>query len=66
MSTDGRCGFAGGLQDARDVAIKQCGTLAKGGCALYAVDDAVVWKEAVAGQGAVTPVTAAASATSAQ
>lgn len=60
VSSDGRCGFAGGLQDARDVAIKQCGTLAKGDCALYAVDDAVVWKESVAGRSAAatTPVTA--------
>jgi dienelactone hydrolase len=54
VSADGRCGFAGGLQDARDVAVKQCGTVAKGGCALYAVDDAVVWKESVAGQSAPT------------
>jgi dienelactone hydrolase len=54
VSADGRCGFAGGLQDARDVAIKQCGTVAKGGCSLYAVDDAVVWKESVAGQSAPT------------
>ena len=52
VSGDGRCGFAGGLQDARDVAIKQCGTVAKENCALYAVDNAVVWKESVAGQSA--------------
>ena len=52
VSGDGRCGFAGGLQDARDVAIKQCGSVAKENCALYAVDDAVVWKESVAGQSA--------------
>ena len=51
VSEDGRCGFAGGLQDARDMAIKQCGNVAKGACALYAVDDAVIWKESVAGQG---------------
>jgi dienelactone hydrolase len=51
VSADGRCGFAGGLQDARDLAIKQCGSVAKGGCSLYAVDDAVVWKESIAGQG---------------
>jgi dienelactone hydrolase len=50
VSADGRCGFAGGLPDARDIAVKQCGTVAKGGCSLYAVDDAVVWKESVAGQ----------------
>jgi dienelactone hydrolase len=51
VSPDGRCGFAGGLQDARDVAMKQCGNVAKGECMLYAVDDAVIWKESVAGQG---------------
>src|SRR5437588_450130 len=44
VSEDGRCGFAGGLQDAKDIAIKQCGNVAKGGCRLYAVDDAVIWK----------------------
>ena len=37
-------------QDARDAAIRQCGSVAKTGCMLYAVDDAVIWKEAVAGQ----------------
>jgi hypothetical protein len=52
VSADGRCGFAGGLPDARDVAMKQCGNVAKVGCTLYAVDDAVIWKENVAGQGA--------------
>jgi len=51
VSADGRCGFAGGLQDAREQAVKQCGTVAKGDCTLYAVDDAVIWKESVAGQG---------------
>jgi len=51
VSADGRCGFAGGLQDAREQAVKQCGNVAKGGCALYAVDDEVIWKESVAGQG---------------
>ena len=54
VSQDGRCGFAGGLQDARDVAMKQCSNVAKGGCLLYAVDDAVIWKESVAGQGGAT------------
>src|SRR5919109_1441163 len=48
VSGDGRCGFAGGLQDARDVAMKQCGSVAKSNCTLYAVDDAVIWKENVA------------------
>ena len=51
VSPDGRCGFAGGLQDARDVAMRQCSNVAKSGCLLYAVDDAVIWKESVAGQG---------------
>src|SRR5438270_3876004 len=55
VSGDGRCGFAGGLQDARDVAMKQCGNVAKSNCMLYAVDDAVIWKDTIAGQGAATP-----------
>ncbi len=50
VSDDGRCGFAGGVQDARDAAVRQCGTVAKGNCSLYAVDDAVIWKESVATQ----------------
>ena len=55
VSDDGRCGFAGGLQDAQNVAMKQCGNVAKGGCKLYAVDDSVIWKESIAGQGAAAP-----------
>src|SRR5438477_2456966 len=55
VSGDGRCGFAGGLQDARDVAMKQCGNVARSNCMLYAVDDAVIWKDTIAGQGAATP-----------
>lgn len=54
VSADGRCGFAAGLQDARDVAIQQCGRVAKGGCSLYAVDGEVVWKQSAAGQSAPT------------
>ena len=50
VSEDGRCGFSAGVQDAREAAIRQCGTVAKADCMLYAVDDAVIWKEAVAGQ----------------
>lgn len=50
VSGDGRCGFAGGVPDAKEIAMRQCGSVAKGACALYAVDDAVIWKEAVAGQ----------------
>src|SRR5436190_20348021 len=52
VSGDGRCGFAGGLPDAREAAMKQCGNVAKSSCILYAVDDAVIWKENLAGQGA--------------
>jgi len=56
VSADGRCGFAGGLNDAKDVAMRQCGNVAKGGCRLYAVDDSVIWKENLAGQpAAATP-----------
>jgi dienelactone hydrolase len=56
VSDDGRCGFAGGLNDAKDVAMKQCGNVAKGGCKLYAVDDSIIWKENIAGQpAAATP-----------
>ncbi|HXU42026.1 MAG TPA: prolyl oligopeptidase family serine peptidase [Burkholderiales bacterium] len=47
VSEDGRCGFAGGLREARENAMRECSSVAKGNCALYAVDDAVVWKEAV-------------------
>jgi dienelactone hydrolase len=50
VSDDGRCGFAGGVEDARAAAVRQCGTVAKGNCMIYAVDDAVIWKESVAGQ----------------
>ena len=60
VSGDGRCGFAGGLPDAREQAMKQCGNVAKSSCMLYAVDDAVIWKENLAGQGAGTVVPAAA------
>lgn len=50
VSGDGRCGFAGGVADAREAAMRQCGAVAKASCALYAVDDSVIWKEAIAGQ----------------
>jgi len=53
VSADGRCGFAGGLPDAREVALRECRSVAKSACALYAVDDAITWKETVvAGEGA--------------
>jgi hypothetical protein len=45
VSEDGRCGFAGGLNGARENAMKECSSVAKGACTLYAVDDAVVWKD---------------------
>ena len=43
VSGDGRCGFAGGLPDAADVAVRECRTNAKEPCSLYAVDAEVVW-----------------------
>jgi dienelactone hydrolase len=43
VSADGRCGFAGGLPDAADVAVRECRTKATGPCSLYAVDAEVVW-----------------------
>jgi dienelactone hydrolase len=61
VSGDGRCGFAGGLPDAREVAMKQCGNVAKSSCMLYAVDDAVIWKENLAGQGAGSAAPSAAA-----
>lgn len=44
VSPDGHCGFAGGLANARDVAIRQCGSVAGEPCELYAEGEAVVWK----------------------
>ncbi|HEU4350321.1 MAG TPA: prolyl oligopeptidase family serine peptidase [Burkholderiales bacterium] len=43
VSADGRCGFAGGLPDAADVAVRECRARAKEPCSLYAVDAEVVW-----------------------
>lgn len=43
VSGDGRCGFAGGLTDAADVAVRECRTNAKEPCSLYAVDANIVW-----------------------
>jgi dienelactone hydrolase len=43
VSADGRCGFAGGLPDAVDVAVRECRTKATEPCTLYAVDAEVVW-----------------------
>jgi len=44
VSGDGHCGFAGGVKDAQDEALRQCGSKAATPCALYAVDAAIVWK----------------------
>jgi dienelactone hydrolase len=44
VSADGHCGFAGGIPDAREVAMKQCGSVATQQCELYADGEAVVWK----------------------
>jgi len=63
VSEDGRCGFAGGLQDAKDVAVRQCSTVSRSGaCSLYAVGDSVIWKESIAGQGAAAPTATAVAA----
>jgi dienelactone hydrolase len=43
VSADGRCGFAGGLPDAADVAVRECRSKATAPCTLYAVDSQVVW-----------------------
>jgi dienelactone hydrolase len=65
VSEDGRCGFAGGLQDAKDIAVRQCTEVSKtGACILYAVGDAVIWKESIAGQGGAAASTTAVSAPS--
>jgi hypothetical protein len=43
VSGDGRCGFAGGIHGAPDLAVRECRTNAKEPCTLYAVDTEVVW-----------------------
>jgi len=43
VSGDGRCGFASGLPDAADAAVRECRTNAKETCSLYAVGAEVVW-----------------------
>jgi dienelactone hydrolase len=45
VSGDGRCGFAGAMADAPNVALNECRSVAGSACALYAVDSEVVWKE---------------------
>jgi dienelactone hydrolase len=62
VSEDGRCGFAGGLQDAKAVAVRQCSDVSKTGiCTLYAVGDSIIWKESIAGQGGASAATAVAA-----
>lgn len=43
VSADGRCGFAGGLAEAADAALRECRANAKEPCSLYALDAEVVW-----------------------
>ena len=43
VSADGRYGFAGGLPNAVDAAVRECRTKATEPCTLYAVDAEVVW-----------------------
>ena len=44
VSPDGHCGFAGGLANARDMALQQCTKVASEPCELYADGEAVVWR----------------------
>ena len=44
VSPDGHCGFAGGLANARDVALQQCAKVASEPCELYADGEAVVFR----------------------
>jgi dienelactone hydrolase len=46
VSPDGRCGFAGNVRGANEVALRQCRRASGNECALYAVDGEVVWKPA--------------------
>jgi dienelactone hydrolase len=43
VSGDGRCGFASGLPDAAEIAVRECRTNARESCSLYAVGAEVVW-----------------------
>jgi dienelactone hydrolase len=45
VSGDGHCGFAGGVRNANEKAVRQCQKASGGSCALYAVDGEVVWKQ---------------------
>ncbi len=44
VSANGRCGFAGAMDDAAHVALSECRSVSGQACALYAVDSEVVWK----------------------
>jgi hypothetical protein len=46
VSGDGHCGFAGGMANAKDEAIRQCGSMATQPCSLFAENELVVWKAA--------------------
>ncbi len=54
VSDDGRCGFAGGLPDARESALRECHSASGSDCALYAVVGQVVWKAPGLKQASVT------------
>ncbi len=58
VSGDGRCGFAGGLPDARESALRECHSASGADCALYAVDGEVVWKTPELKQAAAKTVAA--------
>ena len=45
VSGDGRCGFAGAMPDAANVALGECRSASGQACSLYAVDSEVVWKD---------------------
>jgi len=45
VSQDGRCGFSGGLANAREEAVKACASVATTQCELYAEDAKVVWRQ---------------------
>ncbi len=45
ISADSHCGYAFGGEDPKKRAIEFCQRLAKEECKLYAIDDALVWKE---------------------
>jgi dienelactone hydrolase len=45
VSSDGHCGFAGGIENARAEALRLCGNMTEMPCELYAEGEAVVWKQ---------------------